>query len=240
MRYYGSAMRFPHIQGAFKPVSGGQILAMRKAAGRELRPHQATFAEPFSVALHATKQAGESDRKTCSGDGVCVPIGALVVAATKMHGALEVVVTGRRGRGPGASPRWSVPTETINVASDGARLAAYAEGKGTFDVVVEASANEVGPAFGARRHSPAWAPRAVGTGRRRDHSTEPARLQRDRVVRIVPVPRGVRMGGPIDRRRSGAVGAVCSPAYFPIEDAVTAFEAAGDRSASMKVLLSFD
>ncbi|MEO9874800.1 MAG: alcohol dehydrogenase catalytic domain-containing protein, partial [Anderseniella sp.] len=55
MRFYGSAMPFPHIQGAFRQqllVDEAQceIVAPGVSAG------EAAMAEPFSVCLHAVKQ----------------------------------------------------------------------------------------------------------------------------------------------------------------------------------------
>jgi len=56
MRFYGSAMPFPHIQGAFQEdllVDAAQCV---DAAG--LSAGEAAMAEPLSVALHATRRAG--------------------------------------------------------------------------------------------------------------------------------------------------------------------------------------
>ena len=91
MRFYGSAMRFPHVQGAFReslvclesqahPVADGVTL------------QEAAMAEPLAVALHATRRAGSlmGRRVLVSGSG---PIGALVVSAARRAGAAEIVVT---------------------------------------------------------------------------------------------------------------------------------------------------
>src|SRR5690606_28689029 len=56
MAFYGSAMPFPHIQGAFR-----QRLVAKAAqcvpAG-DLSPGEAAMAEPLAVCLHALHQAG--------------------------------------------------------------------------------------------------------------------------------------------------------------------------------------
>src|SRR3984885_2479567 len=57
MRYYGSAMRSPHVQGAFRQ----QIVIDRSQAhevSASLSDGEAAMAEPLSVALHAAHRAG--------------------------------------------------------------------------------------------------------------------------------------------------------------------------------------
>jgi len=90
MRFYGSAMPFPHIQGAFRE----QLVALEsqcvKADG--LTAGQAAMAEPLSVCLHATRRAGDllGKRVLITGSG---PIGTLCVLAARAAGAVEIVVT---------------------------------------------------------------------------------------------------------------------------------------------------
>ncbi len=139
MRYYGSAMRFPHVQGAFR-----QQLAAGAEQCHTLKPgttpSEAAFTEPLAVALHAVKRAGNmmGKRVLVTGSG---PIGALVVAVAKMHGALMVVVTDvldeplRCAAEVGAD-------RTVNISKQARELEEYAEDKGFFDVVIEASGNE--------------------------------------------------------------------------------------------------
>ena len=91
MRFYGSAMRVPHIHGAFSQqlvAKASQCFAFK--AGTQAS--DAAFCEPFSVALHAVGRIGSliGKRILVTGAG---PIGALVVVAAKLHGALEVVAT---------------------------------------------------------------------------------------------------------------------------------------------------
>src|SRR3954463_15352126 len=77
MRFYGSAMRFPHVQGGFREVLVGDdtqavpVPATMSAA-------KAAFAEPFAVCLHAVNRAGPllGKRVLVTGAG---PIGALTV-----------------------------------------------------------------------------------------------------------------------------------------------------------------
>ncbi|MEU9155902.1 L-idonate 5-dehydrogenase [Streptomyces sp. NPDC048417] len=90
-RYLGSAARMPHVQGGFAQrfvVPGDQVRAL--PAGLDLG--RAVLAEPFSVALHAVRRAGEvaGRRVLVTGAG---PIGSLVVAALRHAGAAEVIVS---------------------------------------------------------------------------------------------------------------------------------------------------
>ena len=75
MRFYGSAMRVPHVHGAFSQklvAKGSQCFAF--AAGT--KASSAAFSEPFSVALHAVGRLGPliGKRVLVTGAG---PIGAL-------------------------------------------------------------------------------------------------------------------------------------------------------------------
>ncbi|WP_313616515.1 alcohol dehydrogenase catalytic domain-containing protein, partial [Rhizobium sp.] len=57
MRFYGSAMPFPHIQGAFREVLVADALQCVPADG--LSAGEAAMAEPLAVTLHATRRAGD-------------------------------------------------------------------------------------------------------------------------------------------------------------------------------------
>lgn len=89
MRFFGSAMYFPHVDGAFtqyKVVDSAQCIPY--AADRDDRVM--VFAEPLAVAIHAAKQPGAVKGKTVFVSGVG-PIGCLLVAALKALGAAEIV-----------------------------------------------------------------------------------------------------------------------------------------------------
>jgi L-idonate 5-dehydrogenase len=87
MRFYGSAMRFPHVQGGFREVlvcddtQAVPVPATMSAA-------KAAFAEPFAVCLHAVNRAGPllGKRVLVTGAG---PIGALTVIAARRAGAVQ-------------------------------------------------------------------------------------------------------------------------------------------------------
>ena len=135
MRFYGSAMPFPHVQGAFREVLVADARQCVVADG--LTAGEAAMAEPLAVTLHATRRAGEMLGKRVLVTG-CGPIGALSILAARRAGAAEIVATDLSdftlslARAVGAD-------RTINMGSEPGGLAGYAEGKGTFDVLYECS-----------------------------------------------------------------------------------------------------
>ena len=90
MRFYGSAMPFPHIQGAFRESLVADQLQCVAADG--LTPGEAAMAEPLAVVLHATRRAGEMLGKRVLVTG-CGPIGVLSILAARRAGAAEIVAT---------------------------------------------------------------------------------------------------------------------------------------------------
>ncbi|WP_186391313.1 MULTISPECIES: L-idonate 5-dehydrogenase [unclassified Pannonibacter] len=135
MRFYGSAMPFPHIQGAFREVLVADQFQCVDATG--LTPGEAAMAEPLAVTLHATRRAGDMLGKRVLVTG-CGPIGILSILAARRSGAQEIVATDLSdftlalARKVGAD-------RTINMASEPDALAAYNAGKGYFDVLYECS-----------------------------------------------------------------------------------------------------
>src|SRR6476659_4065034 len=91
MRFYGSAMRHPHVQGAFRDV-----LMCNEAQAVSIASHislgQAAFAEPLAVCLHAVRQSGGVKDKRVLVTG-CGPIGCLLILAARSAGAREIVAT---------------------------------------------------------------------------------------------------------------------------------------------------
>jgi L-idonate 5-dehydrogenase len=135
MRFYGSAMPFPHIQGAFREVLVADQFQCVDATG--LTPGEAAMAEPLAVTLHATRRAGDMLGKRVLVTG-CGPIGILSILAARRSGAQEIVATDLSdftlalARKVGAD-------RTINMASEPDALAAYNADKGYFDVLYECS-----------------------------------------------------------------------------------------------------
>jgi len=235
MRYYGSAMRRPHVQGAFSEA------LVAKAWQCEVLPAgvtaaEAAFAEPFSVALHAVNRAGSltGKRVLVTGTG---PIGALTVAAAKLHGALEVVATDvvdealARARAVGAD-------RVINVATDGNSLAAYGAGKGTFDVVIEASGNERAMRSALDVIRPRG--RLIQLGLGGDVTLPQNQIVSKEIELCGSFRFHEEFAWAVKLIGSGRVPlAPLLTGTFPVADAVAAFESAGDRRTAMKVQIAF-
>ena len=133
MRFYGSAMPFPHIQGAFRESLVADASQCVDATG--LTAGEAAMAEPLAVTLHATKRAGDMLGKRVLVTG-CGPIGVLSILAARRAGAAEIVATDLSDFTLGLARRAGAD-RVINTATDPEALAAYHADKGTFDVLYE-------------------------------------------------------------------------------------------------------
>ncbi|WP_421983937.1 L-idonate 5-dehydrogenase [Roseibium sp.] len=135
MRFYGSAMPFPHIQGAFRQVLVADAAQCAPADG--LTSGEAAMAEPLSVCLHAARQAGDMMGKSVLVTG-CGPIGILCILAARRAGADLIVATD-------LSPftldmaRTAGADLTINMAENSDGLDRFTADKGTFEVLFECS-----------------------------------------------------------------------------------------------------
>jgi L-idonate 5-dehydrogenase len=139
MRFMGSAMRFPHVQGGFR-----QSITVDEKQAIPVAPNmtmaEAAMAEPLAVCLHAARQAGPLSGAKVLVTG-CGPIGTLAVVAARHGGAAEIVATDVSSF-PLALAQRVGASRTINVAEDPQGLAPYTVEKGSFDVLFEASGNE--------------------------------------------------------------------------------------------------
>lgn len=135
MRFYGSAMPFPHIQGAFRESLVADQLQCVAADG--LTPGEAAMAEPLAVVLHATRRAGEMLGKRVLVTG-CGPIGVLSILAARRAGAAEIVATDLSDFTLSLAAKVGAD-RVINTAKEPDALAAYGADKGTFDVLYECS-----------------------------------------------------------------------------------------------------
>lgn len=237
MWFWGSAMRVPHSQGAFRDHI--VIEAFRcEPVGDAVSLGEAACCEPLSVALHAVRQAGPiaGRRVLVTGAG---PIGALVVAAARQAGALEVVATDLH-RGALDKAVAMGATATVDVGEGpGLARAAFTADKGYFDVAIECT----GAAPVLESVLPAMRPRGtivqVGIGgnvslpfgtivgkelvlrgafRFHEEFAVAARLLEERRIDVTPI----------------------ITAALPLADAVRAFEMASDRRSHSKVQLLFD
>lgn len=135
MRFYGSAMPFPHIQGAFREVLIADATQCVDASG--LTAAEAAMAEPLAVVLHATSRAGTLVGKRVLITG-CGPIGQLAILAARRAGAAEIVATDlseftlAMARSVGAD-------QTINIKAAPDGLEKFYPDKGYFDILYECS-----------------------------------------------------------------------------------------------------
>ncbi len=135
MRFYGSAMPMPHIQGAFCQSLTAEASQCVKADG--LSAGEAAMAEPFSVALHATRTAGSLLGKRVLITG-CGPIGVLSIIAARRAGAIEIVAVDIADNALSYASTAGAD-RTINSAISTDALQFYSADKGYFDVMFECS-----------------------------------------------------------------------------------------------------
>ncbi len=150
MRFLGSAMRFPHVQGGFRQsltVNAAQAIAIPDT----MTMAEAAMAEPLAVCLHAVNRAGPMLGKRVLVTG-CGPIGVLTIMAAKLAGAVEIVATDLSPFTLDVALQHGA-TRVHDVATKPDALSIYAHDKGTFDVLFEASgaASALRGAFDALR-----------------------------------------------------------------------------------------
>lgn len=144
MRFYGSAMPFPHIQGAFREtlIADAAQCAVTDGLGIE----EAAMAEPLAVTIHAARQAGSLVGKRVLITG-CGPIGLLCILVARSAGASEIMATDiadyplETAAKIGASRVLNTgSTGANNNGSDGKNtLSDFYANKGHFDVLFECS-----------------------------------------------------------------------------------------------------
>ena len=233
MRFYGSAMPFPHIQGAFREVLVADAAQCAPADG--LSAGEAAMAEPLAVCLHAVGRAGPLLGKSVLVTG-CGPIGILCILAERRAGADLVVATDLGDFTLGMAQRAGADV-VVNMAAGG-DLSAYTGGKGHFDVLFECSG--AAPALNAA--IPALRPDAtiiqLGLG---GDMTLPVQAMTAKELTLKGSFRfhdefftGVSL------MQKGLIDVKPFITHtFPLDRAVEAFETAGDRSRAMKAQIAF-
>jgi len=235
MRFYGSAMRFPHVQGAFSEVlvceeAQAHVVADGVSLG------EAAMAEPLAVCLHGARRAGPLLGKTVlvTGSG---PIGALCVIAARRAGAAEIVVTDVADGALGFARKVGADV-TINIAAAPQGLAPYASDKGAFDVMFEASGNEAALRGGLDVVRPGGVIIQLGLGgemklpmnalvAKEIELRGTFRFHTEFALAVALIGKGLVDVKPL------------ISATLPFTEAKEAFELASDRNRSMKVQLSF-
>ena len=235
MRFYGSAMRMPHVQGAFRDALVCDAAQCHLIADG-IALQQAALAEPFSVGLHGVSRAGPLLGKRVLVSG-CGPIGALAAVAARVHGAAEIVVTDVVDA-PLAVARALGAHETINVASQRDWVQRYSAHKGTFDVLLECSGNERALRDGLEVMRPRGVVVQLGLG---GDVSIPQNLVVSKELSICGSFRfhaEFALAVQLINQRRVDLSPVITRA-FPLTEARQAFELASDRQRAMKVLIDF-
>ena len=226
MRFYGSAMPWPHIDGVYADYVSAKPEQLH-SLGNHVTPAMAALAEPLAVCLHAASRAGDVSGMRALVTG-CGPIGALSAAVLGHRGA-EVTVTDladaplETGRAMGAH-------HAVNVREE--------EPEGPFDVMLECSGTEAALRSGVELLRPRSVLVQVGMGG--DMTTPMQRI----VAREIELRGAFRFheefGEAARLIDEGALNlAPLLSASFPPERAAEAFDLAADRTRAMKVTIDF-
>lgn len=234
MRFYGSAMPFPHVQGAFREFIVADAAQCVPADG--LSAAQAAVAEPLAVCLHAACQAGDMVGKRVLVTG-CGPIGMLCILVARAAGATEIVATDITPFTLDMARKLGVDL-ALNMLTDPDGLNQFTADKGYFDVQFECS----GAAAALNAAIPALRPRAVlvqlglggdmqlpvqamsvkeiafkGSFRFHDEFFTAVKLMQTGQIDVTPL----------------------ITHEFALDDALAAFEMASDRSQAIKTQITF-
>lgn len=234
MRFYGSAMPFPHIQGAFREALVADASQCVDATG--LTPGEAAMAEPLAVTLHATRRAGEMLGKRVLVTG-CGPIGLLAILSARRAGASEIVATDLSDFTLAMARRVGAD-RTVNMGTEPEGLSGYAADKGWFDVLYECSGAAPALAAGIAAMRPRGVIVQLGLGgdmplpmmaltakeldlrgsfRFHSEFAVGVRLMQDGLIDVKPLITHT----------------------VPLAEAETAFKVAADRTQAMKAQISF-
>ena len=235
MLFYGSAMRMPHVQGAFQ-----QNLVAEESQCHLIAPdiplEEAAFAEPFAVTLHAITRAGALTNRAVLVTG-CGPIGALAIIAARAHGAREIIATDVSGFTLGIARKIGADG-VFNVANNADALTPFKANKGRFDVMIEASGNEEAIRLGLDVLKPRGILVQLGLG---GTMAVPQNLV---VSKEIDIRGSFRFHEEfalavdlINRKRVDLKPLLSN--VLPLHQAEQAFQLAGDRSRAMKVQLAF-
>jgi len=235
MRFYGSAMPMPHIQGAFRDslvVERHQVHAVADA----LPLSEAALAEPLSVGLHAISRAGGVFGKQVLVTG-CGPIGSLLIGGLRRAGAARIVAADV-AQMPLDCARAMGADEIINLSLNPKGLDAYKADKGQFEAVFECSGNPRAMLGALDVIAPRGVLVAVGLG-------GDMQLPMNQLVAKEVDLRGTFRFHPefataVGFLNQGLIdGKPVISSVLPFDAAVEAFQIAGDKSKSLKVLLAF-
>jgi L-idonate 5-dehydrogenase len=234
MRFYGSAMPFPHVQGAFRQILVADARQCVVAEG--LSSGEAAMAEPLAVTLHATRRLGNLLGKTVLVTG-CGPIGLLSILAARRAGADRVVATDLSDFTLGMARKMGAD-DVLNTKTNPEALEAFTANKGTFDVLYECSgaAPALVGAIAAMR--PLGKIMQLGLG---GDMTLPMMAITAKELSLMGSFRfHAEFATAVSLMRKGLIDVKPLITHsLPMEQAVKGFELANDRTLAIKVQLQF-
>jgi L-idonate 5-dehydrogenase len=235
MRFYGSAMPFPHIQGAFS-----EAIIIERYQAHPIAAHlslsEAALAEPLSVGLHAISRAGSVLGQQVLVTG-CGPIGLLLIGALRRAGAGRIVACDIASL-PLNCAREMGADETINLSTEAERLEAYKAEKGQFDTVFEASGSQAALRTGLDVIRPRGVLVTVGMGG--DVSLPMTQLVAKEVDMRGTFRFHAEFATAVRFLNEGLVnGKPVITRVLPMDQAIDAFNLAADKSQSLKVQIQF-
>ncbi len=234
MRFYGSAMPFPHIQGAFREMIVADASQCVKAEG--LTSGEAAMAEPLSVCLHAARRAGDmlGKKVLITGSG---PIGTLSVLAARAAGAAEIVVTDLEDQALSFATKIGA-NKTINMITQASELDVYKEDKGYFDVLFECSGAAPALAAGISVMRPRGIVMQLGLGG--DMSIPMQALTAKELDLRGSFRFHEEFAMSVKLMQQGQINVKPLISHtVKLDDAISGFEIAGDRKQAMKAQIEF-
>ncbi len=236
MRFFGSAMPFPHVQGAFAE----QLIIEAYQAhpiGQHLSLSEAALAEPLSVGLHAIQRAGGVLGKQVFVTG-CGPIGSLLIGALRRAGAARIVAADIADL-PLQCAKAMGADETINLKTQAELLDPYKVDKGQFEAVFEASGSEPALRAGLDVIMPRGILVTVGMGG--DMNIPMTQLVAKEVDMRGTFRFHAEFANAVQFLNSGLInGKSVITGILPMNQAIDAFELACDKSKSLKVQIDFE
>lgn len=235
MRFYGSAMPFPHIQGAFRELLIADSNQCVDATG--LTAAQAAMAEPLSVAIHAVKQAQSLVGKRVLVTG-CGPIGLLCILAARRAGAREIIATDIEALPLSIAAKIGAD-KTFHPQKNQSELSAYTEEKGYFDALFECTGVQAALASAIAFMAPQGRIVQLGLG---GDMTLPMQAITAKELQLIGSFRfHHEFAVAVEWMQAGLadVNPLITSA-LPLEKFAEAFSAANDKSQSIKVQISFN
>ncbi len=235
MRFMGSAMRMPHVEGGFcERIVVDAEQAVPVADGLSMAA--AAMAEPLAVCLHAARRAGPMQGRRVLITG-CGPIGMLCLLVAKQAGATEIVVTDVAETPLGMAIKLGAD-KALNVATNPDALQPWAADKGSFDVMFECSGHRSALSGALAALRPGAVVVQVGIG------SEMVLPMNVLVAKEIEVRGSFRFepefATAVEMMGKGLIDVTpLITATLPFDDALSAFELASDKTQSMKVQLAF-